>query len=269
MARVNRAEGAVALVTGANRGIGLGFVQELLARGAKKVYAGVRDPSTVSNEFDGLAVEVLELDVTDLASVDRARARCTDLTMLVNNAGYFANRRLVLTDDPQAARQEMEVNYFGVLNTTRAFAGILGANGGGAILNVLSVAGAFAAPFMGGYSSSKAAALTLSTITRAELKGQGTDVVSPDRGFGRYPHGLTRRRTQGVADRHRPRQSRRAQQGRDRLRYGLHGRGVASTLLQGSGALRAPNGQVARRRRPVHGPITVMGAGEVTRWLIP
>ena len=150
MARVNRAEGAVALVTGANRGIGLGFVQELLARGATKVYAGVRDPSAVTDEFDGLAVEVLELDVTDLASVERARAACTDLTMLINNAGYFANRRLVLTDDPQAAREEMEVNYFGVLNTTRAFAATLGANGGGAILNVLSVAGAFAAPFMGG-----------------------------------------------------------------------------------------------------------------------
>jgi len=165
MARVNRAEGAVALVTGANRGIGLGFVQELLARGAKKVYAGVRDPSTVADEFNGLAVEVIELDVTDL-------------NLLVNNAGYFANRRLVLTDDPHAARQEMEVNYFGVLNMTRAFADTLGANGGGAILNVLSVAGAFAAPFMGGYSPSKSAALTLSTITRAELKGQGTNVVA-------------------------------------------------------------------------------------------
>lgn len=175
---MNRAEGAVALVTGANRGIGLGFVQELVARGAKKVYAGVRDPSTVTDELDVLAVEVIGLDVTDLESVRQASARCTDVTLLVNNAGYFANRRLVLTDDLRAARDEMEVNYFGVLNMTRAFAGTLGANGGGAILNVLSVAGAFAAPFMGGYSPSKAAALTLSTITRAELKGQGTDVVA-------------------------------------------------------------------------------------------
>ena len=178
MARVNRAEDAVALVTGANRGIGLGFVQELLARGAKKVYAGVRDPSTVADEFDGLAVEVVALDVTDLENVHRVSATCTDVSMLVNNAGYFANNRLVLCDDPHAARQEMEVNYFGVLNMTRAFALTLGANGGGAILNVLSVAGAFAAPFMGGYSPSKAAALSLSTITRAELSGQGTDVVA-------------------------------------------------------------------------------------------
>ncbi len=178
MARVNRAEGAIALVTGANRGIGLGFVEELVARGARKVYAGVRDPSTVNGEFDGAAVEVVELDVTDLDSVRAVSASCADVTMLVNNAGYFANHRLVLTDDEQAARHEMEVNYFGVLNMTRAFAGILGANGGGAILNVLSVAGAFAAPFMGGYSPSKAAALTLSTITRAELRGQATDVVA-------------------------------------------------------------------------------------------
>jgi len=100
------------------------------------------------------------------------------VSMLVNNAGLFTNRRLVLTDDPDAARREMEVNYFGVLNMTRAFAPVLGANGGGYIANVLSVAGAFPAPFMGGYSPSKAAALFLSSITRSELADQGTEVIA-------------------------------------------------------------------------------------------
>jgi NAD(P)-dependent dehydrogenase (short-subunit alcohol dehydrogenase family) len=178
MPRTSKAAGSVALVTGANRGIGLAFVQQLAARGAKKIYAGVRSPADVGGEFDGLPAEVVPLDVTDLATVRAAAAACPDVSLLVNNAGLFTNRRLVLTDDPDAARREMEVNYFGVLNMTRAFAPVLGANGGGYIANVLSVAGAFPAPFMGGYSPSKAAALFLSSITRSELADQGTEVIA-------------------------------------------------------------------------------------------
>jgi NAD(P)-dependent dehydrogenase (short-subunit alcohol dehydrogenase family) len=176
--RIMKATGSVALVTGANRGIGLGFVQELAHRGASKIYAGVRTPAGIADEFAGLPVEVICLDVTDLASVAAAAAACPDVTLLVNNAGLFANKRLVLTDDAAAARREMEVNYFGVLNMTRAFAPVLGANGGGHIANVLSVAGAFPAPFMGGYSPAKAATLFLSSITRSELADQGTEVIA-------------------------------------------------------------------------------------------
>lgn len=178
MPRTTKAAGSVALVTGANRGIGLAFVQELAARGARKVYAGVRSPDDITDEFKGLPVEVLPLDVTDLATVQAAAAACPDVSLLVNNAGLFTNHRLVLTADPDAARREMEVNYFGVLNMTRAFAPVLGANGGGYIANVLSVAGAFPAPFMGGYSPAKAAALFLSSITRSELADQGTEVIA-------------------------------------------------------------------------------------------
>ncbi len=178
MPLTSKASGSVALVTGANRGIGLAFVAELAARGAKKIYAGVRDPADVRDEFDGLAAEVVPLDVTDLAAVQAAAAACPDVNVLVNNAGLFTNKRLVLTDDPDAARREMEVNYFGVLNMTRAFAPVLGANGGGYIANVLSVAGAFPAPFMGGYSPAKAAALFLSSITRSELAEAGTEVIA-------------------------------------------------------------------------------------------
>jgi NAD(P)-dependent dehydrogenase (short-subunit alcohol dehydrogenase family) len=178
MPRTSKATGSVALVTGANRGIGLAFVRELAARGAKKIYAGARHPGDLSDEFAGLPAEVVPLDVTDLAAVRAAAGACPYVDLLVNNAGLFTNKRLVLTEDPDAARREMEVNYFGVLNMTRAFAPVLGANGGGYIANVLSVAGAFPAPFMGGYSPAKAAALFLSTITRSELADQGTEVIA-------------------------------------------------------------------------------------------
>jgi len=178
MPRTSKAAGSVALVTGANRGIGLAFVIELAARGARKVYAGVRSPGDVTDEFKELPVEVVPLDVTDRAAVQAAAAGCPDVNLLVNNAGLFTNKRLIRTDDPDAARREMEVNYFGVLNMTRAFAPVLGANGGGYIANVLSVAGAFPAPFMGGYSPAKAAALFLSSITRSELADQGTEVIA-------------------------------------------------------------------------------------------
>jgi NAD(P)-dependent dehydrogenase (short-subunit alcohol dehydrogenase family) len=178
MPRPSKAAGSVALVTGANRGIGLAFVRELAARGAKKVYAGVRNPDALADEFAGLPAEVVPLDVTDPAAVDAAAGACPDVNLLVNNAGLFTNTRLVRTSDPDAARREMEVNYFGVLNMTRAFAPLLGANGGGYIVNVLSVAGAFPAPFMGGYSPAKAAALFLSSITRSELADQGTEVIA-------------------------------------------------------------------------------------------
>ena len=178
MPRTTKAAGSVALVTGANRGIGLAFVQELAARGARKIYAGVREPDAAAGQFDDLPVEVVPLDVTDLATVNTAAAACPDVNLLVNNAGLFTGTRLVLTDDTDAARREMEVNYFGVLNMIRAFAPALGANGGGYIVNVLSVAGAFPAAFMGGYSPAKAAALFLSSIARCELADQGTEVTA-------------------------------------------------------------------------------------------
>jgi NAD(P)-dependent dehydrogenase (short-subunit alcohol dehydrogenase family) len=178
MPRPSKAAGSVALVTGANRGIGLAFVRELAARGAKKVYAGVRSPDALAGEFAGLPAEVVPLDVTDQAAVTAAANACPDVNLLVNNAGLFTNTRLVRTSDPDAARREMEVNYFGVLNMTRAFAPLLGANDGGYVVNVLSVAGAFPAPFMGGYSPAKAAALFLSSITRSELADQGTEVIA-------------------------------------------------------------------------------------------
>lgn len=171
-------EGARVVVTGANRGIGLAFVQEALARGAATVYAGVRDVGDITPELRATGATVLGLDVTDAAQVASAAEECTDATVLVNNAGLFTGNRLVMADDPDAARREMEVNYFGPLLTTRAFAPVIAGNGGGSIVNVLSVAAIAPTAFMGGYSPSKAAALYLGGIARAELEPLGITVTS-------------------------------------------------------------------------------------------
>ncbi|MEO6123211.1 MAG: SDR family oxidoreductase [Ilumatobacteraceae bacterium] len=167
-------QGSIALVTGGNRGIGRAFVDQLLALGASRVYAGSREP--VEDLPSGS--ELVILDVTDDESVRAAAEHCGDVNVVINNAGLHTRTHLVFTDDLDAARREMEVNYFGVLAMTRAFAPVLAANGGGAIVNVLSVAGAVPTAFMGGYSTSKAAALFLSTISRAELEPQGTTVTA-------------------------------------------------------------------------------------------
>lgn len=170
--------GTVALVTGANRGIGLAFVQELRRCGASHVLAGMRDPDLLPAGLRAAGVQAVQLDVTDPEQVAAAAAAHGNVSIVINNAGYHAGSRLILTDSGHDARQEMEVNYFGVLSMTRAFAPVLAANDGGAFVNVLSVAGMVPAPFMGGYSPAKAAALWLSTIARAELAPAGTQVTA-------------------------------------------------------------------------------------------
>lgn len=163
----------IALVTGANRGIGLAFVAELRRRGVKKVYAAARRPETLP-ELPG--VVPLELDVTDAASVARAASTAADTTLLVNNAGVSTFARL--TDGPEESiRREMETNYFGPLRTVRAFAPVLAAGGGGAVLNVLSVMAWMAYEHSNSYGASKAAAWALTNGVRYELAGQGTQVT--------------------------------------------------------------------------------------------
>ncbi len=173
-----RSRTSTALVTGAASGIGLELVRELVQRGAPRVYAGVRDLSTVASQFDGLPVELLELDITNPVHVAAAAERCADVTLLINNAGYTSGKRLICTDDESAARKEMEVNYFGTLAMIRALAPVLARNGGGCIANVLSVVATIPFPVSGGYSAAKAAALFLSSVARAELMEQQTTVVS-------------------------------------------------------------------------------------------
>lgn len=170
--------GCVAIVSGGNRGIGRAFVEQLLSGGASRVYCGARRPGDVPAELIAAGAVPVQLDVTDPGSVAAAVATCADVTVVVNNAGYHGRDRLVIARDPDNARREMEVNYFGPLNMIRAFAPVLAANGGGAVVNVLSLAGAFPTAFMGGYSPAKGAALYLSIIARAELEPQGTSVTA-------------------------------------------------------------------------------------------
>jgi NAD(P)-dependent dehydrogenase (short-subunit alcohol dehydrogenase family) len=169
---------SIAIVSGGNRGIGEAFVRRLLAAGASKVYVGTRNPAAAAHleeAFPNKAFAVC-LDVCDESQVKEAALKCTDVQIVINNAGAFHRQTLIGAADLSAARNEMEVNYFGVLSMCRSFAPVLAANGGGAIVNVLSAGALIAVPNMGGYSPSKFAARALTTNMRAELAGQGTQV---------------------------------------------------------------------------------------------
>lgn len=172
-------EGCVAIVTGANRGIGEGFVAELLDQGAARVYVGARKLADAEAACGGDSRLVpVELDVTREDQVAAAAAMAGDVDLVVNNAGAFNRVTLLEAPDMSAARQEIETNYLGMLAMVRAFAPILKANGGGAVVNVLSAGGIVPVPNMGGYSPSKFAARAASECLRAELEPQGTHVAA-------------------------------------------------------------------------------------------
>ncbi|WP_433442686.1 SDR family oxidoreductase [Nonomuraea sp. CA-141351] len=167
--------GSVALVTGANRGLGAAFARALLDRGARTVYAAARNPATITGE----GLTPLQLDVTDPAAVSAAADRCADVDLLINNAGISRSG----TADLDSARAEMETNYFGTLSMSRAFAPVLARNGGGALVNVLSVLSLVTFPQVSTYAASKAAAWSLTNALRVELKEQGTLVVGVHAGY--------------------------------------------------------------------------------------
>jgi NAD(P)-dependent dehydrogenase (short-subunit alcohol dehydrogenase family) len=173
-------EGAVVLVTGANRGIGRAISAALLDRGAAKVYAAVRDVTTVPTEDPRLVP--VQLDVTDPAQVRSVAAALDDVEIVVNNAG-IGRPATPLTATVDDARAEIEVNYLPLLATTQAFAPVLAANGGGAFVNVLSVASWVGFPSLATYSASKSAAWSFTNSARVELKHQGTQVVGVHVGF--------------------------------------------------------------------------------------
>jgi NAD(P)-dependent dehydrogenase (short-subunit alcohol dehydrogenase family) len=162
---------AVAVVTGANRGFGRHLASQLLERGAK-VYAAARDPEAV----DLPGAVPLRLDVTDTESIAKAAATAADATLLVNNAGVAAGGP-VLDGDLDGIRLDMETNYFGTLYATRAFAPVIEANGGGAVLNVLSVLSWAHPGGYGSYSAAKAAAWALTNATRELLLPKGIVVT--------------------------------------------------------------------------------------------
>jgi len=170
---------AVVLITGANRGIGLAFAREALARGARRVYAAARDPASVTLA----GVHPIPLDVTDAAQVARAARECRDVTVLVNNAGIATTGGFLQDATLEATRSQMETNFFGVLRMAQAFAPVLAENGGGAMLNVLSVASWINRPLLGSYGATKSAAWALTNGLRHELRAQGTQVTALHMGF--------------------------------------------------------------------------------------
>ena len=171
--------GSVALVTGAHGGIGRAFVADLLKRGVAKVYVTARDAASLADLLNGGDARLvpLLLDVTDADQVARAALAAPDVTLLINNAGYAAFQGAIAAHDMGDARREMEVNYFGPLALSRAFGPILAAAGGGAVVNMLSMAALVSLPVTGTYSASKAAFLSLTRSIRAEFAAQGTQVV--------------------------------------------------------------------------------------------
>ena len=171
--------GSIALVTGANGGIGRAFVADLLKRGAAKVYVAARDTASLGALLkDGdLRLVPLPLDVTDPDQVAAAASVASDVTLLINNAGYAAFEGAIAATDMDDARREMEVNYFGTLAMTRAFAPQLADAGGGAVLNMLSMLSLVSLPMAATYSASKAAGLSLTRSIRAELAAQRTQVI--------------------------------------------------------------------------------------------
>ncbi|MEU2247856.1 SDR family oxidoreductase [Streptomyces sp. NPDC019224] len=168
---------AVAVVTGANRGLGRHLAVQLVERGAK-VYAAARRPEAV----DVPGAVPLRLDVTDEASIREAARIASDATLLINNAGVSTGATLI-GGDAAEVRREMETNFYGPLAATRAFASVIEGNGGGAVLNVLSALSWFHPAALGSYAASKAAAWALTGATREELAPRGIAVSALHVGY--------------------------------------------------------------------------------------
>jgi len=168
-----RINGARVLVTGAGRGLGRVFAESLVARGAATVYAGARNPAAVATA----GVVPVRLDITSADGVTAAAARCADIDILINNAGIMRLAPVLASPNLQSAHEEMDTNYFGTLRMCRAFAPVLAANGGGALVNILSIVSWFANPLNSSYCASKSAAWSLTNAARIELRRQGTLVT--------------------------------------------------------------------------------------------
>lgn len=165
-------ENSIALVTGANRGLGRAFVTHLLERGASKVYATSRHAAAL----DLPNVVPLDLDITDPQQVQAAADRAPDVNLLINNAGISTWENLI-DGDLDGIRREMDTHFYGTLNMVRAFAPVLGRNGGGAVVNMMSAVSWFAVNDNNAYHAAKAAEWALTNGIRLELAAQGTLVT--------------------------------------------------------------------------------------------
>jgi NAD(P)-dependent dehydrogenase (short-subunit alcohol dehydrogenase family) len=171
---------AVPAVTGASRGLGRALVDALLDRNVRKVYALARDASSVRRDP---RVVPVAFDLLDAATINAAARVAGDVTLLINNASTAAFAG-PLDAEPVAVRTEMAVNYDGTYATIRAFVPVLEANGGGAIVNVLSLLALASTPPMTGYSASKAAVHSLTQALRPVLASRAIAV------HGVYPAGI-------------------------------------------------------------------------------
>ncbi len=170
---------SIALVTGANRGIGRELVGALLAAGAAKVYAAIRGPNSADPNADPRIVP-LQLDVTDRARVQAVSNEAADATLLINNAGVLDFGDILETPIDKLARN-FETNFYGTLNMARAFAPVIEHNGGGAIVNILTLVALASMPGLAVYNASKAAAWSMTQSLRATLAGRNVAV------FGVFP----------------------------------------------------------------------------------
>lgn len=170
-------DGSIAFVTGANRGLGAAFTEALLERGAAKVYAGVRRPQSITDP----RVTPIRLDLTDSDSIVEAARQARDATVVINNAGISTGTPIL--GDEAALRQELEVNYLGPIAVSRNFAPVLAANGGGALVNVLSVLSWLMAPTTAGYSAAKSAMWAATNALRLTLAEQNTLVLAVHVGY--------------------------------------------------------------------------------------
>ena len=172
-------EGSTILVTGANGDIGQYFIEALREANPTKIYAAARRIDSLSEivNSDPDKIVAVELDITDPESVAAAAEQCSDVDLLINNAGVGLMQRFIPDIDLSKARTEIEVNYLGTLSMCRAFAPVLKQNGGGAIVNMLSILGKANFPLNASYSASKAAAISMTQGVRAELRKQSTLVV--------------------------------------------------------------------------------------------
>lgn len=169
-------KGSVALVTGANRGLGAAFVRALLAAGASKVYAAARNPSSITIES---GIVPVRLDVTSPDEAEELARKLGDVNLLINNAGIGGSGSILSPSSIDLLRDQFETNAVGPLRVTQAFAPILATHNSSAVINVISALSWATLPGVtGSYSASKAAAWALSNAMRQELKAQGTEVLS-------------------------------------------------------------------------------------------
>lgn len=163
-------EGRTVLVTGANGGLGEQFVSQALERGAAKVYAAARMP----RHWTDARIHPLALDITDAASASHAVTAAADVDLLINNAAIAPASDTLFVPEEEA-RAIFETNFFGTLRVANAFAPVLGANGGGTLLNIVSLAAWIPMPTV--YAASKAAVWSATNGLRMALEGQGTKVI--------------------------------------------------------------------------------------------